>query len=120
MVVSRVDKKVMVLENGVLTFEASVQIIGSEPLGEHVFVLQGAHSSKNRLEWLAIGLGTPGTHRVDQYSELALAQRVKMSRKARNKIAESLHPGSTYVITDLPAHPQTRTGTDFVIMRVKL
>ena len=117
-VVSRADRKVMVLENGKLVLEAPVQIIGSNPLGEHVFVLQGAGRSSNRLQWIAIGLGTPGKHNVNQNSELALGQRVKMSSQARDRIAQHLHPGSTYVITDLPAHPQTRTATDFVVMRV--
>ena len=28
-----------------------------------------------------------------------------------------LHPGSAFMVTDLPAHPDTRTGTGFVIMR---
>ena len=117
-VVSRADRKVMVLENGELVMEAPVHILGSKPLGEHVFVLQGASRSSNQLQWLAVGMGAAGKHNVDQYSELALAQRVKMSSQARDRIARHLHPGSTYVITDLPAHPQTRTATDFVVMRV--
>ncbi len=29
----------------------------------------------------------------------------------------SLHPGSAIMVTDPPAHPDTRTGTDFVNMR---
>ena len=117
-VVSRADRKVRVLENGKLVLEAPVRIIGSKPLGEHVFVLQNASRSSQSLRWIAIGLGTPGKHNVNQHSELALGQRIKMSRKVSDQIARHLHPGSTYVITDLPAHPQTRTGTDFVVMRV--
>lgn len=117
-VASAADRRILVLENGEVTFEASINIVGNGPLGEHVFVLKGAHSGKDNLEWIALGLGAPGRHNVDQHSELAASYRVKMSAKARAAISRSLHPGSTFVITDLPAHPQTRSGTDFVVMRV--
>ena len=117
-VASGADRRVMVLENGEVTFEAPINIIGNGPLGEHVFVLKGAHSTKQNLEWIALGLGAPSSHNVDQHSELAASFRVKMSEKARNAISRRLHPGSTFIVTDLPAHPQTRTGTDFVVMRV--
>lgn len=117
-VASGADRRILLLENGEVTFEAPINIDGNAPLGEHVFVLKNAHSGRNSLEWIAIGLGTPGKHNVDQHSELVASGRVKMSPKVRDRISQSLHPGATFLVTDLPAHPGTRTDTDFVVMRV--
>lgn len=117
-VASGADRKILVLENGEVVFEGSIDIIGNAPLGEHVFVLKEAHSSKDHLEWIALGLGEPGKHDVNQHSERAASHRVRMSTQVREAIGSRLHPGTTFVVTDLPAHPQTRTGTDFVVMRV--
>ena len=44
-------------------------------------------------------------------------RRLTIPPEAYAKVASNLHPGSAFMLTDLPAHPDTRTGTDFVIMR---
>jgi hypothetical protein len=31
-------------------------------------------------------------------------------------IREHLHPGTVFIVTDLPLHPDRRSGRDFVIM----
>ncbi len=118
-VVSGADSKVFGFDNGDVVLESPVEIKDrSQPLGEHVYVLRGAHETASQLHWIAIGVGSTNATDIDKNYELATARRVVIPYDASRKISENLHPGSTFVITDLPAHPATRTGNDFVVMRV--
>lgn len=118
-VVSGADSKVFGFENGEVVLESRISIKdSSQPLGEHVYVLRGAHDTAHKLHWIAIGVGSKNETDFDKSYELATARRVVIPHDASRQISENLHPGSTFVITDLPAHPRTRTGNDFVVMRV--
>jgi hypothetical protein len=48
--------------------------------------------------------------------EEAVLKRIKAGAKVRQAMADRMHPGMILVTTELPAHPDTRTGTDFVLM----
>ncbi len=118
-VASGADRRIMGFVNGEEIFSGPIRIVGgSEPLGEHVFVLKGADDGGDSLSWVAVGLGTDHKEKVYSHGEFAAASRLDVSEDIQAKIADHMHAGMTFVITDLPAHPDTRTGRDFVVMRV--
>ena len=87
------------------------------PLGTHVYLLHGVDRARGHYDWVAIGLGTGHEEHVDRQRELAQTARLKIPADAVARIAENLHPGATMMLTDLPAHPGTRSNPDFVILR---
>ena len=45
-----------------------------------------------------------------------MLRRIKADDDVLRAIQERMHPGLILVTTELPAHPDTRTGDDFVLM----
>lgn len=118
MIVSGADRKLIALKNGELFLDTAVTISNPRwPLGTHVYLLHDVDPAHTHFNWVAIGLGTGYEDRVDQQRELAVTTRLNIAPDAYSTIAQNLHPGATMMLTDLPAHPQTRSDTDFVIMR---
>lgn len=116
--VSGADSKLYALLNGKLVREDPIAIKDSRwPLGSHAYVLKGHNAATNSYDWLAIGLGSGHESKVDQQKELAVTTRLKLSNDTYNFIAKHIHPGSTLFLTDLAAHPSTRSGVDFAILR---
>jgi hypothetical protein len=78
-------------------------------------MLSGAHEGQQGLTWHAIShhdltgvpLGQP---------EEAILKRIKADKAVLQAMQERMHPGMILVTTELPAHPDTRTGKDFVLM----
>jgi hypothetical protein len=119
-VVSGADEKLIALKNGEAFVETSIGIANPRwPLGTHVYLLNQIDRQRGHFNWVAIGLGTGQETNIDQQRELAFSTRLQIPQGAYTKIAQNLHPGATMMITDLPAHPETRSETDFVIMRDK-
>ncbi|MCC0044035.1 MAG: L,D-transpeptidase family protein [Brucellaceae bacterium] len=117
-IVSGADRKLVALKNGELLLEVAVSIANPKwPLGTHVYLLHDVDPQHKHYNWVAIGLGTGQEQAIDQQRELAVSTRLTIPPDAYSIIARNVHPGATMMITDLPAHPQTRSGTDFVIMR---
>jgi hypothetical protein len=115
-IVSHADMTIAVLENGAVVAQGPATIANPEqPLGRHVFMLSGGHEGQQGMTWHAVshhdqtgvGLGQP---------EEAVLRRIKADAKVRQAMAERMHPGMILVTTELPAHPDTRSGTDFVLM----
>jgi hypothetical protein len=46
----------------------------------------------------------------------AVLLRIKADKPVLQAIQERMHPGMVLITTELPAHPNTRTGDDFVLM----
>ena len=98
-VISTADRKLIAFVNGQESFSAPVAVVSPEkPFGTHAFTLTGPASDPRHLKWLAIGL--PSGTNID------IARRV----------TALMHPGSTLVITDKPANPETRTEPGFTII----
>ena len=117
-IVSGADRRLIALRNGVEIINADIGIDHPRlPLGTHVYVLKGIEAATHRYDWMAIGLGTGHETALDVQRELAKTARLVIPPDVYSQVARTLHPGATLMLTDLPAHPQTRTGTDFVIMR---
>ena len=114
--ISRSDAKAFVLENGQIIAEGSAQIKNpQDPIGSHVFVLQRPHRKRRGLEWHAIGYHHTQATGFAEPSE-AVIRRVGADQNVIDVMKQKMHPGMMLVLTDLPAHPDTRTGRDFVIV----
>ena len=113
-VVSSVDKRIILIENGDIVQEGAATIDGKGALGSHVFVLNGAHGQAHGMHWTAISHG-PDSNRVASVEERAL-QRVRADDAFIKAVQSRLHPGMIFVLTDAPLHPESRSGKDFVIM----
>lgn len=114
--VSGADRTGTLLIDGNVIGSAPVTISNPDmPLGSHVFILQGAHDARQGLAWHAITHHEQAGIALGQPEESLLA-RISIDPAIREELHEYLHPGMTLVTTDLPAHPDTRTGRDFVVM----
>lgn len=114
--VSSADKTASIITAGQLDMQVPVEITGqNSPLGSHVFVLAGASASRQGMAWHAIGHHSDSGVAVGQPEESVL-KRISFAQDMRGWLQDHLHVGMTIITTDLPAHPDTRTGTDFVVM----
>lgn len=112
MIVSSADRKIAVLENGDLVGEYPVSIQDPQmALGSHVYILSRA--ADGRTFWH--GVGHANTFAASAPDIYAL-QRVQAGDEALKVVAARLHEGATMVMTDLPLHPDSRSGKDFVVM----
>ena len=117
-VVSTADRQLMAFVNGKESFTAPVTIQSPErPFGTHAFSLIGPDSDPRHLRWLAIGLPT-GTNMAAASALLAseTMNRINLAPDTAQRVTAMMHPGSTLVITDQPAHPGTRTEPGFTII----
>ena len=118
LLVSGADRKVYGMKDGKIIIQSDIAISQpNRPLGTHVYMLQAFDAGRQEFDWLAVGLGSGHEGDVRQQKELAATTRLTIPPNAYQQIARNLHPGSAFMLTDLPAHPDTRTGSDFVIMR---
>ena len=110
-VVSGADKKAIVLVDGEVVSESTVDIVDpSRPLGDHAFTLLGPAPEGGTYRWLV--------HAYDGNREVigthdAVLSRIKAPRLERMLATAKGNP--TLVVTDKPADAHTRTHPDFVI-----
>jgi hypothetical protein len=109
MIASSHDERIIILENDRQVAEGPL-IWDGRPLGPHVYVLHGPDDGLRGMQWQAItydGTGAQADHDLT---------RVGTDHAFRQVIAHHSHPGMIFVFTDLPLHPDNRSGRDFVIM----
>jgi hypothetical protein len=115
-IVSHGDMSITILENGAIVAQGRATITNPDlPLGRHVFLLSGAHDGAKGLSWHAI------SHHADVGLSLAepedaVLKRIKADKPTLQALQTRMHPGMVLVTTELPAHGDTRTGDDFVLM----
>jgi hypothetical protein len=115
-IVSHADMTITVLENGKKIASGPATITNpSTPLGRHVFMLIGANDGRQGLTWHAITHHDQTGIPLGQPDE-AVLQRIKADDAVRKAMADRMHPGMVLITTELPSHPDTRTGEDFVLM----
>jgi len=117
-VISTADRKLTAFVNGKESFVAPIGIQDPEkPFGTHAFTLTGPDSDLRHLKWLAVGLPA-GTNVVAVSALLAseTMNRINLVPETAQRMTALMHPGSTLVITDQPAHPGTRTEPGFTII----
>jgi hypothetical protein len=117
--VSAADRKAYLVSDGLVTFETPIAITDPEkPLGTHLFSLIGPSEDRHSLKWMAFGLGghPDAGMPADIWSNAELARVEYLDRDAVYRIAGTLRPGTTMVVTDHPAGPATRTRPDLTLI----
>jgi len=115
-VVSGADRSVTVITGGDIVAQGAAVIKDAgKPLGSNVFVLVEAHDGRKGLVWQGIGHDDAAETSVPP-PDAAVIQRISADKDVVAAIADRMHPGMVFVTTDLPAHPDTRSGKDFVVM----
>jgi hypothetical protein len=113
-IASSADRKIELIQDSDVIATATLAIKGPEPLGDHVFVLQGADRDAQGMKWVAV------THHTDegglfQPEERALG-RLTAEAAFVEQLKAKMHPGMVMILTDAPLSPDTKTGEDFDIM----
>jgi hypothetical protein len=104
MVISSVDSELYVFRNGNVIGRAAVEISGNGGLGDHVFTLLSGTTGKasrlatqrEALRWMCV---TSAGRNVDAKD---LAARLHFNPDFGQKLYDTLRPGTTVVVTDLP------------------
>jgi hypothetical protein len=115
--ISRADQRGYVFENGRIVAEGRVDIKNPEqPLGSHVFSLVETHDGRQGLKWQAIGHHADAGSKPVQSGEAVIMRLSTGEPNVIEAIKARMHPGLVMVMTDLAAHPDTRSDRDFVVM----
>jgi hypothetical protein len=116
-IVSRADSEIQILEDGKIVASGKATIKDPQtPLGSHVFVLEGASNAAKGLSWTAVSYDHNDANGVNGAPTDAIIRRVGGPPDVVAAMKARMHPGMVLVLTDLPAHPDTKTGEDFVVM----
>ncbi len=111
--VSRADRRIYVLENGniVATGDAVIED-PAEPLGSNVFVWRGGDASGSTWE----GMGFHADPNGAVAPNTTVLQRIDGSPAVMDAIRRRIRPGTVLVTTDLPASPDSRSDTHFMVI----
>ena len=113
--ISGANSELFALEDGVEIVAAPVTIADpDEPLGTHVLVLADQTGGQER--WHAVGVGKAAETAATGDAATAARERVQIPNDVANRLQPLLRPGTTMMITDLPATADTRSGKDFVVL----
>ncbi|OYX70772.1 MAG: L,D-transpeptidase [Rhizobiales bacterium 32-66-11] len=116
LVASGADRKLIVLRGGATVLEGAITLQDpTKPLGNVVYLLT-ADGVGRTPRWMAVSYEGNG-------AQPGLAQetlsRIVVDPAINRDLSAMLSPGATLLVTDLPAHPGTRTDKDFVILTPK-
>jgi hypothetical protein len=115
-VVSGADRTATLLQDGQIVAQGKVSVRDPDlPLGSNVFILTG--TSATGMTWQGVSHGT-SADQIVAAAETPVLQRITVEKSVIDAMRVRLHPGTLFVTTDLPAHSDTRSGKDFVIMGV--
>lgn len=117
--VSAADRKAYLIVDGEVTFETPIRLVDPDkPIGTHLFSLIGPSLDGHALKWSAFGLGGHPQDGVvvDMWSSSVLARIDYLDGAGVRRVARALQPGTTMVVTDLAASPETRTTPDFTVI----
>ena len=108
-IASSTDAQLLVLEDNREVLHGEL-IWDGEPLGSHVFTLKGSNKAAKGMHWEAL------TYDVMSQAGVPDLSRISASPEFNQALKRYVHPGMFFVLTDLPLHPDRRSGRDFVIM----
>lgn len=115
-VVSIPDRKLTILEDGQVVAEGPLYVKDAEEtVGSHMYVLRGVDRNGAALRWTATSFRHSAADPRNQTSPDAVIARLSTDDRTANKLHELMHPGLTMLITDRPAHSDTRSKRGFVI-----
>lgn len=111
-IASSADRKIEMIRDSEVIASSALTIKGSEPLGSHVFVLQGPDAGIQGMKWSAITHNAP----AGGQPEVNALSRLTADTGFIEQMKQNMHPGMVMVLTDAPLAPEMRSGKDFVIM----
>jgi hypothetical protein len=117
--ISGADRKAYLLVDGSVRFQTPIIVFHeAEPLGTHLYSLIGPSPDGHFLKWNSFDIGgDPATSTtVDLWSDPVLGRIDYPDGAGVGRVARTLLPGTTMVITDFPASPDTRTGPNFTVI----
>lgn len=114
LLVSSADRELYIFKDGHVVAKGSVVIAGNHTLGSHVFVLSGPRDDRRVLKWTTVGFKASPASLVDSGPEIL--NRLTLDAATTREVIAVMHPGLVMVVTDQPAHPETRSARDFVVM----
>jgi lipoprotein-anchoring transpeptidase ErfK/SrfK len=111
--VSKKDKKVYVRQGLTPIFDAPATIRDpDQPLGSHLFIATAADEDGSALKWTAISF--PGA--ATAAGPDAALDRIELAQDVRDKIAERLWIGGSFIVTDQgPSDETGAIGTDLTV-----
>lgn len=108
---SSADRKIYLFQDGREISESRIDLLGGNILGEHVMMLDIANG---RPRWIGV------THHPDPVQprkpEEVVVDRIHVPDAFNDALRSAMHRGMTLIVTDLPSHPDRRSGEDFVIL----
>ena len=111
--VSRADKKIYVLQNADIVAEGEAIIANpSQPLGSNVFVWQAGDAKGST--WEAMGFHADPALATTPNADVL--QRIDGAPGVMDAVRARIKPGTVLITTDLPATPDTRSGSNLVVM----
>ena len=113
-IASSADRSITLIENNREIATGRLNVTGDPRLGEHVFVLRGTNDQRQGLAWQGISHHPDPAQPVAR--EEALIARLSSDTAFRDAMVARMHPGMVLIVTDLPSHPDSRSGSDFVIL----
>jgi hypothetical protein len=117
--VSSAESRIIVMKGGAVLVEGKATIDNPrKPLGSHVFILAHDGHSRSGLRWHAISHGQ--TADLVTKADAEIINRIKADNAIVDTIQNHWHAGTTLVTVDVPAHPETRTGKDFVVVTTEI
>jgi hypothetical protein len=117
---SAADRKAYLVVKGAVAFETPISILNeTTPLGTHLYSLIGPSPDGHFLKWNSFDIGGDPTSSTttDLWSDPVLGRIDYLDGAGVKEIARKLQPGTTMVVTDFAASPDTRTGPDFTVIR---
>ena len=107
------------MTDGKVVYETPIMIKDpSRPLGNHLYSLLGPSPDGNSFRWAAFGFGgQPGEGQsVDRWNDETLSRIEVADKEGALEVASTLQAGTTMVVTDFAAGPETRSGPDFTVI----
>lgn len=117
--VSAKDQKAYLLIDGELTFKTPIRIKEPDkPLGHNLYSLVGWAEDRSHLEWHVYGFREHEREKssVSRTTDPVLSRIEFTDQEGARRAAETLLPGTTMVVTDFSANPETRSDPDFTVM----
>jgi hypothetical protein len=113
-IVSGAGRTATLLQDGEIVAQGKVTIRDPDlPIGSNVFVLTG--TAETGMTWQGISHGT-SADQIVAAGDMPVLQRITVEQSVIDAMRERLHPGMLFVTTDLPAHADTRSKQDLVIL----
>jgi len=117
--VSGQDRKAYLIVDGFVKMDTPISIHDeATPLGTHLYSLVGPSPDGHFFKWNSFDIdGDPqNSTTVDLWTDPVLARVDYLDGPGVRAVARTLRPGTTMVITDTAASPDTMTAPDFAVI----